>query len=220
MNIYKILFSPFYRVMNRYVSANKKWTFAQVKLGRELEASELEAIHEFRLSCYKEDAPYLIPSDESEFERERAFDLNSYHIVAKNEEGNIVGTLRLLKRPFEMEQLNLPENAKQGLDEYLEISRLVCSERKQGLGRRLLIMAGLWSIQQTTYRGFTAICKCHRLPMFRRFGLAPKASFPISERGGQTYHLIRADFSHISAVTLLAYVFIQVQNLLIKKPLL
>ena len=118
--------------MNRYVTMNSRWSFPEIKLGSELAPSELEALQEFRLNCYRQDAPYLIPSDESEAERENLFDLNSFHIIAKNTDGNIVGSLRLLKRPFEMDKLQLPDDAKLELNEYLEISRLVCSDRKQG----------------------------------------------------------------------------------------
>lgn len=213
MNAYKLVFKPFYFLMNQYVSFNKDWVFDEIKLGSELSKEQLKALHNFRMKCYENDAPYLIPQTETEIEQERAFDLNSYHVIAKDQSGAIIGSLRLLKRPFEMEKLSFSEEHKVGLDEYLEISRLVCSVRQKGLGRRLLIRAGTWSIQKTTYRGFTAICKCHRLPMFRRFGLTPKASFNISERQDQTYHLIRADFSQISTITLKAFVALNLQRL-------
>ena len=202
--------------MHRYVSARNEWVFPEIKLGRELALEELEAIKSFRLNQYRNDATYLVPKDENEQAREDFFDLNSYHITAKNLQGEVIGSLRLLKRPFELEHLNLDKKIHDGLDEYLEISRLICTERKQGLGRRLLIRAGLWSIEKTAFRGFTAICKCHRLPMFKRFGLIPTASFKISERGGQTYHLIRADFTHITMITCIAYLVSSV----LKKPLL
>tara|TARA_R110000868_G_scaffold407454_1_gene688909 strand:+ start:576 stop:1262 length:687 start_codon:yes stop_codon:yes gene_type:complete len=213
MNAYKLVFKPFYYLMDQYVRFNKDWTFEDVKLGSKLSKVELDALHTFRMNCYKNDAPYLIPQNDEELAQERAFDLNSFHIIAKDQSGAIIGSLRLLKRPFEMEKLSFSEEHKVGLDEYLEISRLVCSVRQKGLGRRLLIRAGTWSIQETTYRGFTAICKCHRLPMFKRFGLTPKASFSISERQDQTYHLIRADFSQISTVTLKAFIALNLQRL-------
>lgn len=217
--MYKFLFKPFYKTMHHYVSMNSRWDFPEIKLGHDLGQEELNKITEFRLSCYKTEAPYLVPKNEDESFRERQFDLNSYHIIARNKTGAIVGSLRLLKRPFELEELTSDDELKSSLNEYLEISRLVCSERRQGLGRRLLIRAGLWSIQQTSYRGFTAVCKCHRLPMFKRFGFSPKASFKLTQREGQTYHLIRADFSYISLVTFFAYNFVQLQSLLTKKPL-
>ncbi len=212
MNAYKLAFKPFYFIMDQYVRFNKDWIFEEVKLGSELTSEQLQALHDFRMNCYKVDAPYLIPTNEEDLAAERAFDLNSYHIIAKDRSGAIIGSLRLLKRPFEMEKLTFSEEHKVGLDEYLEISRLVCSVRQKGLGRRLLIRAGTWSIQKTTYRGFTAICKCQRLPMFKRFGLTPKASFNISERQDQTYHLIRADFSQISTVTLKAFIALNLQR--------
>ena len=213
MKLYKIIFKPFFYLLDKYIKSNRNWDFQRIKLGSELPTNELEALHAYRLSCYEKDSPYLIPKAQEELESEKAFDLNSFHIYAKDSEGNIIGSLRLLKRPFEMEKLSFSEEHKQGLDEYLEISRLVCSVRQKGLGRRLLIRAGIWSIVRTQYKGFTAICKCHRLPMFRRFGLIPKTSFKIQEREDQTYHLIRADFSEITMVTFKAFVTIQFETM-------
>ncbi len=213
MKLYKLIFKPFFILLDIYIKANKDWDFQRVKLGSELSKEELDKLHEYRLECYRKDTPYLIPTTQEEFNIERDFDLNSYHIYAKNNQGEVIGSLRLLRRPFEMEKLNFSEEHKVGLDEYLEISRLVCSVRQKGLGRRLLIRAGLWSIERTNYKGFTAVCKCHRLPMFKRFGLIPKTSFKIHERQDQTYHLIKADFSEITFVTFRAFVSVQLMTL-------
>lgn len=212
MEIYKILFKPFFYLLDKYIKSNKGWIFPKIRLGSELAASELEALHAYRLSCYEKDSPYLIPQTEQELESEKTFDLNSFHIYAKDSKGNIIGSLRLLKRPFEMDKLSFSNEHKQDLNEYLEISRLVCSVRQKGLGRRLLIRAGIWSIEKTKFKGFTAICKCHRLPMFKRFGLIPKTSFKIQEREDQIYHLIKADFSQITMVTFKAFVTLQFEN--------
>ncbi len=213
MKIYKLLFKPFFILLDIYIKANKDWDFQRIKLGSELSEAELDNLHNYRLDCYRQDTPYLIPTTKEEFAAERAFDLNSYHIYTKDKQGNIIGSLRLLRRPFEMEKLKFSDDHKIGLDDYLEISRLVCSVRQKGLGRRLLIRAGLWSIERTNYKGFTAICKCHRLPMFKRFGLIPKTSFKIHERENQTYHLIKADFSEITLVTFKAFISVQLATL-------
>lgn len=84
---------------------------------------------------------------------------------------------------------------------YLEISRLVTNCPGKGIGKRLLIHAGIWAICDTHYDGFLAICRETNLKLFSYFGLAKLANFNLEHRKGSEYSLIKADFRLISKAT-------------------
>ena len=165
--------------------------------------NELDEIYSFRNNCYRAGHGYLVPDSSTAKISEKSFDLNSFHARVFDKQGNLVGVTRMLPYPFEMSALELPENLRLSqFKNYLEVSRLVCSKRGSGIGRRLILSAGLWSIRETTFDGFLAVCRKGNLGLFNKFGLSVVANFELMNRPGSQYCLIKADFRLITKCTL------------------
>jgi hypothetical protein len=194
---------PFYWFLERYVRLDKNHTFVAVIHGSAMTRNELDEIYSFRNNCYRAGHGYLVPDSSTAKISEKSFDLNSFHARVFDKQGNLVGVTRMLPYPFEMSALELPENLRLSqFKNYLEVSRLVCSKRGSGIGRRLILSAGLWSIRETTFDGFLAVCRKGNLGLFNKFGLSVVANFELMNRPGSQYCLIKADFRLITKCTL------------------
>lgn len=194
--------TPFYSVLKMYIKMDRAHRYEKVKHGGSLNQDELNELFDFRLSCYKKKAQYLVPKTTEEISRERLYDANAYHSIVRNRKGEIVASSRFLPYPFEMCTIGLPSDLRLSqFSNYLEISRLVTNSPGKGIGKRLLIHAGIWAIRDTHYDGFLAICRETNLKLFSYFGLAKLANFNLEHRKGAEYSLIKADFRLISKAT-------------------
>jgi hypothetical protein len=197
------LFAPFYSVMKMYVKMDLAVQYEKVVNGKELSEEELQKIFEFRNECYKEKSPHLLPENEAEVKKEKIYDEYAYHAIARDNKGDIVAVSRFLPYPFEMCTIGLPSDlVLSQFTNYLEISRLVTSRPGKGIGKRLLIHAGVWAIEDTIYDGFLAIAREKNLKLFEYFGLSQLANFQLEARPGADYSLIKADFRLITKSTM------------------
>ena len=177
------------------------WRFEAITRGSELSQSALEEIEAFRISQYREKQAYLIPLSGKDRDRERELDLRSYHGRVRNRRtGEIVAVVRFCPYPFEVSSL-LPGALHPEFIDHLEISRLVTSKKRSGIGRRLLIQGGCFAIESGRYRGFLAICRSGNLGIFQKFGLRSHGEHRLAGREGSIYHLISADFLRITRET-------------------
>jgi len=194
--MYKVLFTPFYYLMNLYVHNNEKFYFDKVRLGSDMNEDELEEIKSYRSSQFKDSQDYLIPKSYIEKMKDRRVDNYSYQFIARSKVDNsIIASMRLTPWPFESsDYVQTSDDYK----EYLEISRLIVKEKGLGIGKKILIYAGNHAISKTNYTGFVAICKEDRLGMFASFGLLSKKIFKIQNRGDSPYHFISSSFFLIS----------------------
>lgn len=196
------LCTPFYFVLKMYIKMDIAHRYDTVKHGSVLSKDELNELFEFRVECYERKAKYLVPKDSQEVSKERLYDNNAYHSIVRNRKGSIVASSRFLPYPFEMCTIGLPDDLRLSqFNNYLEISRLVTNSPGKGIGKRLLIHAGIWAICDTHYDGFLAICRESNLKLFSYFGLAKLANFNLEHRKGSQYSLIKADFRLISKAT-------------------
>jgi hypothetical protein len=203
-----ILFAPFYSIMKMYVKMDLGVQYDDVVNGKELTAQELETIFEFRNNCYENRSPHLLAESSAEVKKEKIYDEYAYHAIARDNKGEIVAVSRFLPYPFEMCQVGLPSDLKLSqFTNYLEISRLVTSRPGKGIGKRLLIHAGVWAIEDTIYDGFLAIAREKNLKLFSYFGLSKLASFQLEKRPGADYSLIKADFRLITKSTMKFFTF-------------
>ncbi len=201
--LFRFFSFPFFWLLDRYVRFDKKHHYAPVIHGSALTRDELEDVFSFRNNCYKNGHGYLIPDTDTAKISEKLFDLNSFHGRVFDQQGNLVAVTRMLPYPFEMSALELPPNLRLSqFKNYLEVSRLVCAKRGSGIGRRLILFIGLWSIRETTYDGFLAVCRRGNLGLFNHFGLSVVANFELMTRPGSQYSLIKADFRLITRCTL------------------
>lgn len=203
-----ILFSPFYSIMKMYVKMDLGIHYDKIVSGKELTAKERDLIFEFRNECYNEKSPHLLATSSAEVKKEKIYDEYAFHAIARNNKGEIVAVSRFLPFPFEMCQVGLPSDLKLSqFNNYLEISRLVTSMPGKGIGKRLLIHAGVWAIEDTIYDGFLAIAREKNLKLFSYFGLSKLASFQLEKRPGADYSLIKADFRLITKSTMKFFTF-------------
>lgn len=200
--VYSIVFMPFYALLKLYIRLDLNHKYESIVHGSTLSDEEINKIYDFRVACYKNKSEHLIPKDPTEVENELRFDRRAYHAVVKDKSGKIVAVSRYI--PYQFEMCSLPIPKKVSLSEYnnyLEISRLVTSKPGVGIGKRLLVHAGIWAILDSIYDGFLAISRDNNTEFFSHFGLAKLASFKIKTRPGSKYSLIKADFRLISKCT-------------------
>jgi hypothetical protein len=202
-SLFKSVFSPFYTLMKMYVQMDRKHHYEMVINGKFLDQATKNEIYDFRLSCYQGKNDYLIPKSSAEIAKEKLYDDYAYHALVRDKQGILVAVARFLPYPFEMCSIGLPTDLKlTQFNNYLEISRLVTNRPGLGIGKRLLIHAGLWAILDTYYDGFLAICRDKNLQLFSYFGLSKLSTFQIEQRKGSDYNLIKADFRLISKSTM------------------
>jgi hypothetical protein len=194
-----LMFKPFYYSLHIYIKMNK-FKYSNLTLGSQFQNYELEQIKNFRNKMYQEKNSYLIAKTQFEQNLEEEIDFRSYHSIVYNQNNQIVAVSRFTPYPFEITAI-LGKEKTLPFKNYLEISRLVCLEKHSGIGTRLLVKAGLYSIVQKKYDGFIAICRDENRSIFQKFGLKSIYQFNYSERGSNQYHFICADFFKISTST-------------------
>lgn len=200
--VYSIVFMPFYALLRLYIRLDLKHLYEPIVHGSTLSDEEIQSIYNFRISCYENKSQHLIPVDSTEISREIKFDRRAYHAIVRDKKGEIVAVSRYIPYQFEMCNLPIPKKIALGTySNYLEISRLVTSKPGVGIGKRLLVHAGIWAILDSMYDGFLAISRHNNTEFFSHFGLAKLASFNIKTRPGSKYSLIKADFRLISKCT-------------------
>jgi hypothetical protein len=201
--MFNLLCKTFYSLLLLYIRFDFKHKYTSVVHGGELSDDEREEIYLFRNSCYESKSQYLVPNNSLKEKTERNFDIHSFHSRVYDKKNQLVAVVRLLPYPFEMSTFSLPVGVKMSqFSNYLEISRLVTSKPGQGIGKRLLMLVGIWAIKDTIYDGFLAVCRKTNLKLFSLFGLSKIANFIIEQRSGAEYSLIRADFRLITKATL------------------
>ena len=198
-----LLAQPFYSLLMLYIHSDLMHSYKKVVHGKDLSNQEREDILNFRNDCYAKKQKYLVAENDIQTETEKNYDLHSYHSRVFDKENNLVAVVRLLPFPFELSALGVPADVRLSqYSNYLEISRLVTNKPGLGIGKRLLIFAGIWAIRDTIYDGFLAVCRKKNLKLFSLFGLSRIANFGISHRPGAEYSLIKADFRLITKCTL------------------
>lgn len=155
-----------------------------------------------RADYYAVSAPHLLSENERKIEQE--VDSRS-SIFLISQEDNILCSLRLTRRPFELEHFNIHEIDLQKYQNYLEIGRLVTAPHLDTMTaslvvRSLLCAAGLWAIEAQNTAGFIAICRPFRIKFFNKFGLENLASFFSNERK-INYHLLAGSMTQILEAT-------------------
>jgi hypothetical protein len=194
-----LAFRPFRAVLQLYIHFGPV-RFQKIRLGSELSEATLNEISRFRKTQYQGSQPYLIPDSPEAVTEENHLDLRSYHGIARDRSGNIIAVARFTPYPFETTRL-LGAELTNLFREHLEISRVVTSKRRSGIGRRLLIQGGCFAISTKRYRGFVAVCKSGNLAIFEKFGLGTHGRHLIPGRPASPYHFISADFFRITVTT-------------------
>lgn len=201
-SLFHAMCTPFYSALKIYIRMDRKHYYEKVRHGSSLDQKEKNELFAFRVKCYEQKASYLVPKTVEEISKEKIYDENAYHAIVKDGRGQIVAASRFLPYPFEMCSIELPDDLRLSqFSNYLEISRLVTNRPGKGIGKRLLIHAGIWAIEDTFYDGFLAICREQNLKLFSYFGLSKLANFHLEARRGSEYSLIKADFRLISKAT-------------------
>jgi hypothetical protein len=164
-----------------------------------------EALFEQVIALRRErGASHLFSADVAECERRLQLDERAAHFVARSDEGEVMGALRLLASPFELAELgDEVAHAAEAYSRHLEISRLVC-RRDRGEGRlaaRLLFAAGSWASRLRGCTGLIAVCAPDRARVFRRYGMRPVLDRPVRlrYRPPSPYLLLQADFDSLRA---------------------
>lgn len=200
--LYSIVFLPFYSLMKLYIKIDFKHSYEKIIHGSSLSGKQIAEIYNFRIRCYENKSEHLIPTTEYEVNKELDFDKRAYHAIVRDKNGEIVAVSRYIPYHFEMCDLPIPKKVRlKTYSNYLEISRLVTSKPGIGIGKRILVHAGIWAILDSYYDGFLAIARHKNTEFFSHFGLAQLASFDIKTRPGSKYSLIKADFRLISKCT-------------------
>jgi len=169
--------------------------------GHALSQEKLDQIKAFRNEMYLEKQSYLIAQTEEDRRIEKDLDHRSYHAVVYNKKKEIIAVTRLTPYPFETTAI-LGEEKTRPFKRYLEISRLVCKNKKAGIGKRLLIKSGGFAIRSKLYDGFIAICRDENCTIFQKFGLKTIDTFKYKNRGDSNYHFICANFFKVSISTI------------------
>lgn len=198
-----VILKPFYVVLELYIRADK-YQYSDLLRGQSLSEEKLDQIRAFRHNLYQEKQAYLIPKNEIEIEAEKKMDGRSYHAVVYDKHEKIVAVARFTPYPFEVTEI-LGEEKTLPFSNYLEISRLICGPKKQGIGKRLLIKAGIFAIRSKKFDGFIAICRDENCTIFQKFGLKKIYDYLYEERGSVKYNFICADFLKVSTSTLMHF---------------
>jgi hypothetical protein len=163
------------------------------------EQSEIyNKIRKHRFKYYLEKAMHL--TSEKELISEQLVDAKSI-IFAIEINGQILLSIRVTPRPFEMENFGIHDINFEQYNNYAELGRLVSDpdmdQISMGLlARYLLCYTGLKSVEKYRFAGFVAICRPFRLTYFKKFGLQETFSFFYNERK-LTYHFLTAKMEDI-----------------------
>ncbi|MBY0554701.1 hypothetical protein K2P97_09240 [bacterium] len=126
-----------------------------------------------RKKYYLKHAPHLLA--ESEIKNEMSVDQQS-KIISVSAQGQVIASLRLTPRPYELETHDSHNFDFENFKNYLEIGRLVTDPEIEQINlailvRYLLCGAGLVAFEEMQSSGFVAICRPYRLQLFKKFGL-------------------------------------------------
>ncbi len=135
-------------------------------------------VWEHRTKYYLAKAPHLLQTQERELEAH--LDSRGLTFVVSHQ-GEILASLRLICRPFEIEDyegLNINYNQ---FDNYWEIGRLVTSQDLDHITlavivQYLLCVSGLEVFSLRGCQGLVAICKPHNVKLFSKFGMQSNGS--------------------------------------------
>lgn len=155
-------------------------------------------IREHRYKYYLKKAPHLTQTQEITNELQ----LDSRSIVYALEVNNqILLSLRLTPRPFEIESFQLHEFDFNQFFAYAELGRLVSDPDLDHLttallARYLLCFTGLQAFEKFKFKGFIAICRPFRVSYFKKFGLKDHFAFFYQERK-LSYHVLSATMEEV-----------------------
>lgn len=164
----------------------------------EKQKSVYQKIRQHRYKYYLEKALHL--TQEHEMASEASIDSRSivYALEINNE---ILLSLRVTPRPFEIESFQLHEFDFNKFYQYAELGRLVSDPDIDQvttalLARYLLCYTGLQAFEKFQFKGFIAICRPFRITYFRKFGLKDQFAFFYQERK-LSYHVLSATMEEI-----------------------
>lgn len=161
-----------------------------------------QRIRNHRLKYYIEKAPHL--TQQKELDSECEVDSRSI-VYAIEVKGEILLSIRLTPRPFEIENFQIHNVNFEVYNSYAELGRLVSDPELDQistalLARYLLCYTGLHATEKYKIQGFVAICRPFRISYFRKFGLIDQFSFFYNERK-MTYHFLTASMEQILSHT-------------------
>lgn len=155
-------------------------------------------IREHRYKYYLKKAIHL--TQEHEISSEIAIDSRSI-VYALEIGGEILVSIRLTPRPFEIESFELHEFDFNDYSRYAELGRLVSDPDVDQvttalLARYLLCYTGLQAFERYKFKGFVAICRPFRITYFKKFGLNDRFAF-FSNVRKMSYHVLSATMEEI-----------------------
>lgn len=151
-------------------------------------------IREHRNEYYRVNAPHLLAPNE--VIAEEAIDQRS-NIFCISFGGEILASLRLTARPFEIESYESPQIDYSKFNDFLEISRLVTAPQVDRLKaamavKYLLCLTGLHAIEKEKIGGLVAMCRPFRTSLFAKFGM---------KKIGEVFSFERKIFYNLLAAT-------------------
>lgn len=170
-----------------------------IRMARVTAEADLQDVSELRLRVYESNLPYMISQLSQNGQDD--YDHRSF-IFAAWYESKIVASIRLTPYPFESLTFLPQEKLESFLgtawqSDYLEWSRLMVdsSLKVKGLMQQLIIYAGIYTLQHTTYTRYFGYSRPIVRRLFAGFHLAKeKLSFNIPKRGEHAYELLKGSF--------------------------
>ncbi len=162
----------------------------------DLSVEFLQEVSSFRSRHYEQSCPYLLSTSQAEIESKLLLDERSYHVIARSKlSGEIVGALRLTPAPFELSELfDISSLQEADYINKLEIGRLITNSSVRNVGKKMMMLAGIFSSENTTHNGFFGTCRAEKMTYFEKFGMKI-VSQEVSLRGRpNTYFIISSDF--------------------------
>lgn len=157
----------------------------------------LQEIKTFREKQYSDKYPYLLAPLQLQIESKLALDERSYQVIARRKtNGAIIGSLRLTPFPFELTELN---------DQYiwntaefcqkLEIGRLITDPTVRNVGKKIMILAGIHSSENTHFEGFIGVSRSEKISYFQNFGMKVISNEIKLKGRPMNYRVIISDFN-------------------------
>ena len=150
-------------------SISMKLKGLKINIFDELSSEMLQDIEVFRKKTMGGCCPYLYSDSHFSKINESLIDQQSIHFTI-TKSGNIVGHLRLNPSQTELKTL-LPNKNLSNYSSYLEISRFCVDRSALGIGKYLLINAGVFQYQKTDAIGLLALCPKKYQKTYQSFGL-------------------------------------------------
>lgn len=157
-----------------------------------------QKIRDHRYKYYLKKAVHL--TKEQEISSEIRIDSRSI-LYALEIAGEILVSIRLTPRPFEIESFELHEFDFTHYSHYAELGRLVSDPDVDQvttalLARYILCYTGLQAFEKFQFKGFIAICRPFRITYFKKFGLNDRYAF-FSDIRKMSYHVLSATMEEI-----------------------